>query len=85
MQGPVGVLHRAFHARLLDCRQDLPEQRTRDLIERLQLVPGPLFRKILAAVEEARMEGAVEDADGALQLARSLAAAQGCGPGGSDK
>ena len=57
----------------------------RDLIERLQLVPGPLFRKILAAVEEARMEGAVEDADGALLLARSLAAAQGCGPGGSDK
>ncbi len=57
----------------------------RDLIERLQLVPGPLFRKILAAVEEARMEGAVEDADGALQLARSLAAAQGCGPGGSGK
>lgn len=55
----------------------------RDLIERLHLVPGPLFREILAAVEEARMEGAVKDVDGALRLARSLAAAQGRGPIGS--
>ncbi len=43
----------------------------RDLIERLRLVPGPLFREILAAVEEARMEGAVKDVDGALRSARS--------------
>ena len=55
----------------------------RDLIERLRLVPGPLFREILAAVEEARMEGAVKDVDGALRLARSLVAAQGRGPDGS--
>ena len=46
-------------------------------------MPGPLFREILAAVEEARMEGAVKDVDGALRLARSLVAAQGRGPDGS--
>ncbi|MDX9833763.1 MAG: HD domain-containing protein [Desulfobulbus sp.] len=47
-----------------------------DLIEHLKLAPSPLFKEILAAVEEARMEGTVKDADGALQLARSLAPVQ---------
>jgi len=45
----------------------------RDLIEKLHLVPGPLFKRILATVEEARMTGEVNDADGALRLARTLA------------
>ena len=52
-----------------------------DLIERLHLQPGPLFREILGAVEEARMLGTVADTDGALRLARSLAAAQARQPG----
>jgi poly(A) polymerase len=46
----------------------------RDLIEVLHLSPGPLFKKILAAVEEGRMEGTVHDYEGALQLAASYAA-----------
>lgn len=46
----------------------------RDLIERLGLQPGPLFKRILGAVEEARMEGKVSDAAGAVRLAREIAA-----------
>ena len=49
----------------------------RDLIERLGLVPGPLFKEILAAVEEARMEGAVRTFDQALRLASDQAAGRG--------
>jgi poly(A) polymerase len=48
----------------------------RDLIERLRLAPGPLFKRILAAVEEARMTGEVGDIESALQLAKHLAAEQ---------
>lgn len=48
----------------------------RDLIERLHLAPGPLFKRILAAVEEARMTGEVGDIEEALQLAKNLAAEQ---------
>lgn len=46
----------------------------RDLIERLGLTPGPLFKIILAAVEEARMEGTVRTFDQALRLAGDYAA-----------
>ncbi len=49
----------------------------RDLIERLGLEPGPLFKEILAAVEEARMEGVVRTFDEALQLASDQAAGRG--------
>ncbi len=49
----------------------------RDLIERLGLVPGPLFREILTAVEEARMEGSVRTFDEALRLAGDRAAGRG--------
>ena len=49
----------------------------RDLIERLGLVPGPLFKEILAAVEEARMEGNVRTFGQALRLAGDLAASRG--------
>ena len=45
-----------------------------DLIERLHLQPGPVFKRILAAVEEARMTGEVGDVDSALRLARKLVA-----------
>ncbi|MDR2548846.1 MAG: HDIG domain-containing protein [Desulfobulbus sp.] len=52
----------------------------RDLIDRLHLPPGPLFKRILAAVEEARMTGEVGDADGALRLAKTMAAQEGAVP-----
>ena len=53
----------------------------RDLITELGLVPGPLFKTILAQVELERMEGAIKSRDEALALARSMAA-QGEGAGG---
>ena len=43
-----------------------------DLI-RLGLPPGPKFRQILTAVEEAQWEGGVRTRDEALKLARNLA------------
>ncbi len=46
----------------------------RELIEVLQLRPGPIFKEILAAIEEARMEGTINDYPGALQLAKKIAA-----------
>lgn len=46
----------------------------RDLIDKLHLPPGPLFKRILAAVEEARMTGEVSDVDSALRLAQTMAA-----------
>ena len=44
-----------------------------DLIHELNLEPGPLFRKILEAVEEAHMESKITSRQEALQLARTLA------------
>jgi poly(A) polymerase len=46
----------------------------RDLIGTLHLSPGPLFKRILAAVEEARMSGEVGDLASALRLAETMAA-----------
>ncbi len=43
-----------------------------DLIDELGLVPGPIFKTILAAVELARMEGAVVTRAEALDLARAV-------------
>ncbi len=57
----------------------------KDLIEVLQLRPGPIFRDILAAVEEARMEGVLTDYAGALQLARSMVATAGSAVAESNK
>ena len=48
----------------------------RDLIEQLRLTPGPLFKRILRAVEEARMAGEVENAEEALRLAGRMAAGE---------
>jgi hypothetical protein len=42
------------------------------LIEVLHLQPGPVFKKILAAVEEAQMTGEVDDVNGALWLAKKI-------------
>ncbi|MHB8070227.1 MAG: CCA tRNA nucleotidyltransferase [Desulfobaccales bacterium] len=43
-----------------------------DLIKFLGLKPGPLFREILTAVEEAQWEGGIQSHQEALDLARSL-------------
>jgi hypothetical protein len=36
------------------------------------LVPGPRFREILMAVEEAQLEGRLHDRESALQFVRSI-------------
>jgi poly(A) polymerase len=43
-----------------------------DLIKALGLTPGPRFREILTAVEEAQWEGSIHTREEALDLARSL-------------
>ena len=40
----------------------------------LGLKPGPQFKAILDRVEEAQLDGAVSDREGAIRLARELAA-----------
>lgn len=47
-----------------------------DLIRQLHLQPGPLFRRLLAAVEEAALEGRVRNREEALELVRKLVARQ---------
>jgi poly(A) polymerase len=64
--------------RFLKDRLEAQEGRPRllsghDLIS-LGLKPGPKFRRILTAVEEAQWEGAVQNREEALNLARELAA-----------
>lgn len=44
----------------------------RELIAILHLKPGPIFKEILGAIEEARMEGTVADIAGALRLAKTF-------------
>jgi poly(A) polymerase len=44
-----------------------------DLINQLGLQPGPIFKTILGAVEEAQMEGRITETGEALDLARSIA------------
>jgi hypothetical protein len=36
------------------------------------IVPGPRFREILLAVEEAQLEGRLADRESALQFAKSI-------------
>ena len=52
-----------------------------DLI-RLGLKPGPKFRQILTAVEEAQWEGAVRTREDALRMAQGLVEATQAGPAG---
>jgi poly(A) polymerase len=49
-----------------------PKLITGDDLKRLGLVPGPRFREILLAIEEAQLDGRLQDREGALQFARSI-------------
>ncbi len=49
-----------------------PKLITGDDLKGMGLVPGPRFREILLAVEEAQLEGRLLDRESALQFARSL-------------
>jgi tRNA nucleotidyltransferase/poly(A) polymerase len=49
-----------------------PKLVTGDDLKTMGLVPGPRFREILLAVEEAQLEGRLQDRESALQFARSI-------------
>jgi poly(A) polymerase len=49
-----------------------PKLVTGDDLKSMGLVPGPQFREILLAVEEAQLEGRLQDRESALQFARSI-------------
>jgi hypothetical protein len=49
-----------------------PKLITGDDLKSMGLVPGPQFREILLAVEEAQLEGRLQDRESALQFARSM-------------
>jgi tRNA nucleotidyltransferase/poly(A) polymerase len=49
-----------------------PKLVTGDDLKRMGLFPGPRFRAILLAVEEAQLEGRLQDRESALQFARSI-------------
>jgi poly(A) polymerase len=50
-----------------------PKLVTGDDLKSMGLIPGPRFREILLAVEEAQLEGRLLDRESALQFARSIA------------
>jgi poly(A) polymerase len=57
----------------LEPQEALPRLLTGDdLIREFRLQPGPLFSRLLTAVQEAQWEGAVHDREGALRLVRRL-------------
>ena len=49
-----------------------PKLVTGDDLKGMGLVPGPRFREILTAVEEAQLEGKLQDRESALKFAQSL-------------
>jgi poly(A) polymerase len=49
-----------------------PRLVTGDDLKSMGLVPGPRFKEILTAVEEAQLEGKLQDRESALEFARSL-------------
>ena len=49
-----------------------PKLVTGDDLKGMGLVPGPRFKEILLAVEEAQLEGRLQDRESALQFARSI-------------
>ncbi|MFZ2088603.1 MAG: hypothetical protein WAU47_08515, partial [Desulfobaccales bacterium] len=61
---------RFYQERLAPARQ--PRLLTGDDLCALGLMPGPEFRRLLTAVEEAQWEGAVATRDEALALVRQL-------------
>lgn len=52
-----------------------PKLVTGDDLKGMGLVPGPRFKEILLAVEEAQLEGRLQDRESALRFARSLSQA----------
>src|SRR5579863_2756351 len=52
-----------------------PKLVTGDDLKSMGLVPGPRFKEILLAVEEAQLEGRLHDRESALQFARSISRA----------
>jgi poly(A) polymerase len=78
MEGELGRLYRRLERirseHVVPVQSAVPLLTGKDLIEVLHLQPGPIFKSILAAVEEARMAGEVDTVDGALRLARAMAA-----------
>lgn len=49
-----------------------PRLVTGDDLKSMGLVPGPRFKEILLAIEEAQLDGRLQDRESALQLARSM-------------
>jgi hypothetical protein len=49
-----------------------PKLVTGDDLKGMGLAPGPRFKEILLAVEEAQLEGRLHDRESALQFARSI-------------
>ena len=49
-----------------------PKLVTGDDLKGMGLVPGPRFKEILLAVEEAQLEGRLQDRESALQFAKSI-------------
>ena len=68
------LLARVQRERVAPVQNGPPLITGRDLIRELGLPAGPLFKKILSAVELARMEGSVASREEALALARKSAA-----------
>lgn len=62
---------------MLPVRTAPPLLTGKDLIDRFQLEPGPVFKEILTAIEEARMEQTVVTRAEALDLAAALVAGRG--------
>ncbi|WP_319588015.1 HDIG domain-containing metalloprotein [uncultured Desulfobulbus sp.] len=76
MEGELAELYRQLEQirseRVAPVQAAVPLLTGRDLIEVLHLQPGPVFKKILAAVEEAQMTGEVDDVNGAMRLAKKI-------------
>jgi len=53
-----------------------PKLVTGDDLKGMGLVPGPRFKEILAAVEEAQLEGRLQDRESALEFVRSVGQVQ---------
>ncbi len=77
MEGEVAALFARLEEvrrqNVVPVRQAPPLITGRDLIEELHLEPGPIFRHILARVEEAQMEKTISSRDQALALAAACA------------
>jgi poly(A) polymerase len=69
----VSIISKRFG--LLDENEHSPKQllNGQDL-QTLEIVPGPIFKEILRAVEDAQLDGVISDRKEALELAQELAA-----------